>query len=419
MSPYSFFYFSICSFFLLTSCEEKSTPPLTKELPKAQVSIQRLFLKTNINRLRIRQTPDLEGAVLKILSIGQVIEYKHDSTLFNTAIQYKNEAYNSSWYKIKTNDNTEGWVYAAFLSLLPTEENQRYLQKKEAEELKELSNLNNTGLFQNKGKQKNAPVQLALVEQYQKYLDKLPKNDPKSVSIAISKYKSSIIGRNSNTCDAAYVVFDDFYQKVLLFVKPQVAGKYQHVYEEVKRYQSSTMFHDDLCKLLRNNGFNFGLQDDKVVLVEDVDFLYRIFYRECSATMRTWMNQYQKEVPNFWLNKNRLCIAPKTLVQWVLSWNYFVVQYPQFVWHERAKKQLNLQLNLLLKGSTSTVIFDNNTKEIRADFLEAYQFIVENYPKSSIGKAFDNYLQVLEENDRQFSDNLIQLQNEIIQEFSG
>ena len=419
MSSISFFYLSICSLFLLLSCEEKSTTTPTVKLPKAQLSTQRLFLNTTINRLRVRQTPDLEGAVLKILSTGQIVEYKHDSTLFNTAIDYNNQAYNSSWYKIKTNDNTEGWVYAAFLSLLPTEENQSYLQKKEAEELKELSNLNNTGLLQKKGRKKETPVQLALVEQYQKYVDKLPKNDPKSISKAISKYKSSIIGRNSNTCDAAYVVFDDFYQQVLLFVRPQVAGKYQHLYDEVKRYHSSTMLHDDFCQTLHNNGFNFGLQDGKVILVENVDYLYRIFYRECSMTMRTWMNQYQKEIPNFWLDNERLCIPPKTLVRWVLSWNYFVVQYPQFVWHKRAKKQLNLQLNLLLKGNTSTLIFDDKTKEIRADFLEAYQFIVDNYPKSTLGKAFGNYLQVLEENDRQFSDNLIQLQNKIIEEFSS
>jgi hypothetical protein len=179
------------------------------------------------------------------------------------------------------------------------------------------------------------------------------------------------------------------------------------------------MLTDEYTRLLALNGFNFRISEGRVQLAEDVDFLYRIFYRECSSMMRSWMNQYQKEVPNFWLDNERLCIPPKTLVRWVLSWNYFVVQYPQFVWHKRAKKQLNLQLNLLLKGNTSTLVFDNKTKEIRADFLEAYQFIVDNYPKSTLGKAFDNYLKILEENDRQFSGNLIQLQNQIIEEFSG
>lgn len=418
MTYKSIFYLGLFLIICLVSCKESSKPASQNQIKPVLSKLERLFLETQINRLRVRQTPDLEGAVLKILPQGEIVEYKHDSTRFSTSIEYNKTTYNSSWYKIKTPDNTEGWVYAAFLTYLTLEENRLYLQKKEAQELKEQSNENNAGLLQRQGKQKSAPVQKGLVEQYQKYLAKLPKNDPKSVSKAISKYKSNIIGQNTNTCDAAYVVFDDFYQKVLLFVGRRVAGKYQHLYEEVQRYQSSTMRHDDFCLLLRDNGFNFGIEEDAVILVEDVDFLYRIFYRECSTPMRTWMNQYQKEVPNFWFEDEQLRIPPKTLARWVLSWNYFVFLYPEFIWNERAQERLNFQLKLLLQGSESSLSYDKKTKLVRPEYLEAYRFIVDNYPKSKIGIAFNNYLQLLQDNNLQFYDDLNQKQLDIIQQFS-
>jgi hypothetical protein len=193
---------------------------------------------------------------------------------------------------------------------------------------------------------------------------------------------------------------------------------YQHLYTEVERYKRSSMLTDDYTRLLALNGFNFSIRGGRVELAEDVDFLYRTFYRECSVTMRSWMNQYQSEEPNFWIDKKNLLISPKQLSRWVLTWNYFISVNPGFVWHERAKKRLNRQLSILLQGRSGTPVFEDKTYRLNENYLTAYRHISENYPNSNIGKSFKEYLTILEADDMKSSSEVTEFQNEIIKRFS-
>jgi len=151
-----------------------------------------------------------------------------------------------------------------------------------------------------------------------------------------------------------------------------------------------------------------------VVLAEDVDFLYRVFYRECSIPMRAYMNQYQLEVPNFWLEQETLLISPKELARWALSWNYFVATYPDFIWYPDAKNRLGKQLNILLEGTDKTPAFDPESNVLKSEFLQAYKHITDNYPESKIGRAFAEYTAVLKRNNWEFSTTTTEAQNKVL-----
>lgn len=402
--------------FQFSACKENKPSVVAPTTDSVEVApLPRRFMSTKTTRLRVRATPDLEGAVLQILQEGTLVEYLHDSTQFTTPIVYNQQQYHRTWYKILTPEEQEGWVYAAFVDFLGEYENQRIITQKETAALQEIANQQNPNPTENPKEEAQQEVNTRLLSTYKNYLQQLSNSNPSSISSAIARYKSLFIGKaNTKTHDAAYQAFRQFYEQVLAQLKRQPLTKYQHLKTEIERYQRAYMQRDAFAKELADNGFNFGLDNGKVVIVEDVDFLYRVFYREMSTPMRAFMNQYQLEEPNFWWKEEQLAIPPKELASWVLAWNYFVATYPDFMWHSEAKRRLSQQLNILLQGSALAPAFDKNTEILEKDYQEAYLYITSNYPNSRIGKAFQQYVTVLENNDWSYSSTVGRTQQQLL-----
>lgn len=398
----------------LNSCQEtqEETPTITTTvLPE---SLPRRFMRTQTTRLRVRQTPDLAGAVVKILEEGNLVEYLHDSTTFTTTLTFRQKKYDAPWYKVRADDKTEGWVYAAFVKFLSDEENQKIVVQKETEELLEAANVQRPKFDKKEEKERNQPIRTSVLDQYKAYLGSLDKHDPASTGQAIRRFEALFAGKsNMVTCDAAYAAFFDFYERSLSLLQRKNFGNFQHLAPSLKRYHRATMLDNEQTRLLGDNGFNFGIENGKVVLAPDMDFIYRVFYRECSTPMRAYMNQYQLEVPNFWLDQEELLINPEQLMRWTLSWNYLVATYTDFIWHADAKNRLERHLNILLDGTPKTPAFDDN-QVLKEDFKQAYEYVVKRYPDSKIGQSFQHYLEVLEDNDWQASSDVEQGQNKVL-----
>lgn len=405
-------------FFILhfSACQEPTPAVVAKTTDSVEVvPLPRRFMSTKTTRLRVRETPDLEGAVLQILQEGTLVEYLHDSTQFTTAITYNQQPYNRTWYKILSPEEQEGWVYAAFVDFLGEAENQKIITQKETAALQEAANQQLPISNESPKEEAQQLVDTRLLNSYKNYLQPLSKSNPNSISMAVARYKSLFIGRaNTKTHDAAYQAFKEFHEQVLTQLRRQSLTNYQHLKTEIERYQRVYMQKDAFTQELAANGFNFGLENGKVVIVEDVDFLYRVFYREMSTPMRAFMNQYQLEEPNFWWQQEQLNISPKELASWVLSWNYFVATYPDFMWHSEAKRRLSQQLNILLQGSPRAPAFDKNTEILGEGYQEAYLYITNNYPNSRIGKAFQQYVTVLENNDWGYSSTVGRTQQQLL-----
>lgn len=395
------FLFSLSCIFLV-ACQPTPPEPTPKALEEPAVvpSLKRRFFRTQTPRLRVRQTPDLEGAVLQILPEGSIVEYLYDSTTFTTPITYNQKEYDTHWYRIQTEEQNKGWVYTAFVEPLSPSVNQQLIAQREAAALAETAN-------EERSKEIPLPTEAEKIEQlnesllrtYQSTLSQLNSQQPESVGQAVGRYKSLFIGRaNKRTHDAAYVAFRKFYEGVLQHLRQQYKGQFQHLTPELNRYQRADMGANATLQILGDNGFNFALKNGQVVVAEDVDWIFRTFYREASTPMRVYMNQYELEEPNFWYQNDALLISPKQLSRWVLAWNYFVATYPDFVWHNDAVRRLSTQLGLLLEGTRKAPAFGANER-LREDYKAAYTYIAEHYPNSNIGRAFIRYLEVLDHND--------------------
>jgi hypothetical protein len=414
------FIFLISLSILLIACNNQETVTAIGDNEAPQIEeeyLPRLFMETQTRRLRVRETPDLEGTVLYILSDGVLVEFLHDSTNFTTEIIYDRKKYDASWYKIETAEKIEGWVYSPFVQFLSKEKNQKVVIQRETVELLEAANQQQPEISKKQQKAMRQPVNESLVANYKSYLSSLDKNNPASVGQAMSRFSTAFIGHaNENTHDAAYVAFHVFYTRVLQKLQGATnMNRYQALAPEIKRYNRATMQNDAFSRTLGQNGINFSIQNGKVVFAEDVDFLYRVFYRECSIPMRAYMNQYQLEVPNIWLVQDELRITPKELARWALAWNYFAATYPDFVWTSDAKRRLKKQLTILLEGTDKTPAFDPESYVLKAEFFQAYKHITDNYPESNIGRTFAEYTATLKGNNWKTSSSIMTAQNKVLE----
>lgn len=123
----------------MTACTEEAP----KEQPRgpehrlaaknSKTSLLPQFVEVSIPNLRLRSTPDLEGAVLERLALESVVEYLNDSTNFTTLVEMGGEDRYEHWYKVRSSNGNEGWVYGGCIKFLTERENLRFQSIKESQ----------------------------------------------------------------------------------------------------------------------------------------------------------------------------------------------------------------------------------------------------------------------------------------------
>lgn len=92
------------------SSEKKGETP-------TQTEAQDNRLLVNLDRVRLRQAPGEDGTVLAELGNGTILYDLEEVSSFTTPIKLSGIQYDEPWLKVKTEDGTTGWVYAATIQL--------------------------------------------------------------------------------------------------------------------------------------------------------------------------------------------------------------------------------------------------------------------------------------------------------------
>ncbi|MCP4442879.1 MAG: SH3 domain-containing protein [Aureispira sp.] len=390
-------YISIIFIILFSSCKEQTgtvAPITTSDSTSTEIVKDRKFLSVNAQNLRIRRTPDLEGEVAVTLPLNTIVEYLHDSTKFTTPITYNGKDYNSHWYKIRTANNIQGWIYGGLAHFLTETENRRIvtLEKSSDKEGNTSQGLSKKGVSVQK-------IDPAFVNRYKEILAKLEVSNIQSVTTAIKWFPNTFGSANGATRDAGFKEFQDFHSRVLQKIKQKhTFNKYNHLQNEIKIYGKANMNVDDFTKKLEENGFNFGLDKSSstVYLKKDIDFVARHLYKEVSGAMREYIDQYQLEDETTWLGNDKLLISPEQLAQWLIFWDNFLIKHPKFILKSASFRNLTKQLDLLLIGSPKSPAFADN-EVLHSDFKSAYLWILEKEENSRLGLLLKDYYAVLEQ----------------------
>lgn len=383
--------------FCFNSCKDsETTANSTTDIEQDSSSIpefeHRIFLSVNAQNLRIRRTPDLEGEVAVTLPLNSIVEYLHDSTKFTTPITYNGEKYNSHWYKIRTANKIQGWIYGGLAYFLTETENRRIITLEKSND--DIGSSKSTS-------KKTAPQQAdqAILDKYKEQLNKLSSTNPQSISTATSLYSNTFSNANTLTRDLGFQSFQSFHSLVLKQLQQQQNfNKYNQFQKEIEVYGKAHMTLDELTIKLGENGFNFGFDKNasNVYLKKDLDFVARYFYKEVSGEMREYIDQEQLEDETPWLENNKLLISPQQLAKWVIFWDNFLIKYPNFVLKNKVFQSFNQKQDLLLEGCPKTPAFADN-QLLHSNFKTAYIWILEEQGNSRFGVFFKDYYTVLEQ----------------------
>lgn len=413
------YFLPLLSLLFLASCSDDSisadiTNNQTRAAQKEQRS--RLFMKVTMNNLRVRATPDLEGAVLQRLKDENIIEYMLDSTNFTTMVEMKGKEHHDHWYKVKTDAGNEGWVYGGCIALLEKKENDRILALKvDAEKRAKISG-NKEGFSATEIVQKAPEINTLLLKQYHKYLNAIPVHSPNAMQRAIAYYESIFPKSVDGTADEAFGDLIGFHEKVHQYWKGQGGlDKYQYMAEEIRRYGSPNMQQDAFCRKLNNNALTFGINSKElVVLKPNVDLLMRQIYRLVSESAREYLEQYAVEAENPALEDQRIVVNVTELAAYTIFWDKFLTKYPYSPMKEGIKERRRQYLGLLLRGTSATPAFDSKTNVLKAEFKDAYERIDTQFGHSPIIEKMQAYHQRLKNADFIQSSSISAAQEDVI-----
>ena len=371
---------------LLFSCNGKNTV----ETDQQETTQNRKFLKITIKNLRVRSTPDLEGAVLERLPENSILEYMNDSTNFTTELSLNGQNYDLHWYRVKTESGNDGWIYGAGVEFLSEEENKRVFVLKSDE----LSGSQGSG----KGKisSQTAPqINQDLVDQYKSELSKISFSDAEAVNKAIRTFEMTFGGRPSATADLAFADFLEFHQSILNFYLSNTnLNSYQFLYDEIKNYGSTDMDRDITTRLLQANGIRFDVgQNSKIKLSRNLDFLMRRFLKLITSSSREFLEQMELEseqrIGEEKINANLLTeISANTVF-----WDKFLMKYPYSPLKKEVLKKRKYYAQILLNGNASDPAF--KSKFLDKKFRDSYEIICSRMGSSPFINSMQSYLELL------------------------
>ena len=374
-----------------TDKEKTQTPtPLKNPTTAAQKGTVR-FIKNNTINLRLRKTPDLEGAIIAVLDKDVILDYANDSTNFTTTILHNNTRHNSHWYKVKLMNEEEGWVYGALVSFLSNVENQKILtrRKKMLKKNSTNSDLEKREPIKQKKTSTKKAINQDVITQYRAFIDKHTLADSECVLKAMKYFKQRIAGKqNTATCDAAFVIFYKRFDELLkTYQQKNFTSLTATIKKHLKQQGSVNMSINATTQLMEKNALTFDLEKAKVIVCPDFDKLNRLFYKECSAPMQKYLDLSEQTQRN--LRKE----DPALIGQNIIETHAFILNQPDFIWSFKAKKALHQALAQFLQKPA----FDANNR-IKEDYLATYKKMAQDYASTPLGTALDTYIQLLEEN---------------------
>lgn len=397
-----------------------STPdPIEKNPPQQPVqetisSLPCRFVEVREPNARLRTTPDLQGAVVEMLSVGAILRYLDDSTRFTTAVEMRGKKVEHHWYKCQSSTGTEGWMYGGIFRFLSEDENRKF----SAACLPQLTTSDSTQKTPTQVQPNKRPVKIevadqAAVDAYQNYLQRLSKRSFESVRQAVSHYETALQNANEATCDAAFFAFWQYYQSVKEETLRQYnVAKYDRLAAEIQRYGRVLPTQDSFLYRLSLNGFDLGASGNKVYLREDMDFMMRHFYRFVSPALQIYLEQSKKEMYTPLLLAEKLAVSLTEVADRAVYWDKLLIQYPNFAFRSPAQQAYKNTLTILLRGTKGTPAFANGA--LQPDFKKAYFYLQEKHAGSTTQRIVQDYLKLIEEQEGKDTDVVRRYQTEVL-----
>lgn len=245
------------------------------------------------------------------------------------------------------------------------------------------------------------------ISAFRAIIQQLDSSKAESATVAISEFKRAFTGKSAGLCDSAYVVFQELMDTVELKLNLKLQNDttdYLPLFVKGNTPSNLQKAKADLQK----NGFKFGTSEGVVYIIQDRRFVNQHMLPMVSEPMKAYLLQIEKENREGFMDDAAIVISPRQHVDRILWYEKFISDYPDFLLIKNCKLYKKAYLTYLMTGIDNTYLYESEQDmKLSAYFVQAYSYLLKNYPDSETSNLILPYMQAIEQKQKSVVDELL------------
>jgi len=223
-------------------------------------------------------------------------------------------------------------------------------------------------------------------------------DDIVSIPIMANIIEKSILMMNNAEKDSTYIIFNYIFYTAVNAFNDSLELKYPDILEKIEKGindQSTKEFKKclDVCGLSLLNSEGSYYVDEKD------DYYYDLFKGKVSTALNEYLKIRNKEIIQGYSEDADLLIGFDDLYERVVTWENFIIQYPDFFLLKDAEFNYTSYLSTLITGTDNSQTFDSETQHLFPGIKRLYERIISHKDGKKSTKVISDYFELLKEND--------------------
>jgi hypothetical protein len=232
------------------------------------------------------------------------------------------------------------------------------------------------------------------------YITQLDSTIVNNSLLATQRYQALFKLADSTHADSAFVLFTNFHKKTNDYLNAELVKDTINY----ARYVNDTVIEKnpkakDFLNNMQRNGFTLAIEDGTAYVKVDYDFYLQQFAPYVSGTMKSYLQQSDKEEKEGYMSDGGLTISPSSLADRIVFWENFLQQHPGFSFGALIQSKLVEYTTFLLEGVDNTPLFRYNSKELNPAYQTAFEHIENRYSNSKLASLVKPYFIALQQRD--------------------
>ena len=227
---------------------------------------------------------------------------------------------------------------------------------------------------------------------YNSVLDQLDRSDLQNIDHAITIYSNN--KADSLSRDSMLITLNEFMNGVM---QEYYAGKLTGNRKLMDQFENRDD-HSEASKLttsLASHGIKITYRDNDFYLEPDLAFVTGRLEKVLTTASRSYL-QIKINLSNGNSDaKNQRLTPVDSLAHQIITWEDFILRYPNYVLKDEISAQYTDVLAAYLSGIESLPLFDADTKMLNPVYQASYLHFIENYPNRESARQVKKFYDLL------------------------
>ena len=226
-----------------------------------------------------------------------------------------------------------------------------------------------------------------------------------SIPIAAAIIDKNITTMNNIEKDSTYIIFNYIFYTAVNAFNDSLELKYPEILQKIDKGINDPEIKEfkkclDLCGLSLLNSEGSYYVDEKY------DYYFDLFKGKVSPALNEYLKIRSKELRQGYSEDADLLIGFDDLYDRVVTWEDFMIQYPDFILMKDAEFNYTSYLSTLITGTDNSETFDSETQNLYPGIKRLYEKIISHKDGKKSTKVISDYYELLKKNNFKQPDNL-------------